>query len=147
MFADYGKPICSSQSSLIRISRDKVCCFGRISNGMTSFTTSLHAVPSEKFMGETRRTGIQWSNRSLRHDPYRFLDKKSPRSSQLARDITVRADLSGAATPDSSFPEPGFFWLNLCEQISSVLVDYNLHRSFCLLVSVSIHNPFLFFQL
>jgi len=32
----------SMKSLEMQISRDKVCCFGRISNGMTSFTTSLH---------------------------------------------------------------------------------------------------------
>lgn len=83
----------------------------------------LLAVPSGKFKAETttRHTGVPWCNRSLRWDPYRFHDKKSHRLSEMARIITVRSDLSGAATPESSFSEPGlFFWLNLCEQILSV---------------------------
>ncbi|EOA16893.1 hypothetical protein CARUB_v10005118mg [Capsella rubella] len=104
----YGNPICSSQSSLIRISRDKVCCFGRISNGMVSFSTSPHAVPGGKSLGQARGKGVQWCTRSLRWGPYRFHDKKSHSSSELARTITVRSDLllSGAATPESSYPEP-----------------------------------------
>ncbi|XP_010447697.1 PREDICTED: 1-acyl-sn-glycerol-3-phosphate acyltransferase 1, chloroplastic [Camelina sativa] len=102
----YRNLICSSQSSLIRISKDKVCCFGRISNGMASFSTSLHAVPSGKNLSETRRTGFQLCNRSLSWDPYRFHDKKSHRLSELARTVTVRSDLSGAATPEASYPEP-----------------------------------------
>lgn len=62
-------------------------------------------------MGETRRTGLRWCNSSLRWDPYKVHDKKSHRLSELARMITVRSDLSGAATPESSYPEPGFFFL------------------------------------
>ncbi|KFK29629.1 hypothetical protein AALP_AA7G158700 [Arabis alpina] len=102
----YGKPICSSQSSLIRISRDKRCRFGRISNGMASLSTSLHATTRGNFTGETRPSGVKWCNRSLRWDPYKYLDKKPQRLTELARRITVRSDLSGAATPEASFPEP-----------------------------------------
>ncbi|CAH2077449.1 unnamed protein product [Thlaspi arvense] len=92
--------------SEILISRDKVCCFGRISNGMTSLSTSLHAAPKGKFMGEARRNDVQWSTRSLRCDPFKAHDKKSQRLSDSARGITVRSDLSGAATPESSCPQP-----------------------------------------
>ncbi|KAF3484760.1 hypothetical protein F2Q69_00057737 [Brassica cretica] len=89
----YSKPICSSQSSLIRIPINKGCCFGRSSSNLI---TSLHAAPR----GETRRTsGVQWCNRSIRCDPFKVDDKNS-------RTVTVRSDLSGAATPESTYPEP-----------------------------------------
>ncbi|VVB10956.1 unnamed protein product [Arabis nemorensis] len=102
----YRKPICSSQSSLIRKSPVKRCCLGRVSNGMVSLSTSLHAGSRGNFTGETRCNGVQWCNRSLRWDPNKFHDKKSYRLSELARSITVRSDLSGAATPEASYPEP-----------------------------------------
>uniref|UniRef100_M4E5K8 Phospholipid/glycerol acyltransferase domain-containing protein n=1 Tax=Brassica campestris TaxID=3711 RepID=M4E5K8_BRACM len=88
----YSKPICSSQSSLIRIPINKGCCFARSSN----LITSLHAAPR----GVTRRTsGVQWCNRSIRFDPFKVNDKNS-------RTVTVRSDLSGAATAESTYPEP-----------------------------------------
>lgn len=74
-----------------------------------AFHVASLAVPNGKYMGETRRT-IQWCNRSFRCDPYRFHDNKSHRLSEFARIITLRSDLSGAATPESSYPEPGFFF-------------------------------------
>ncbi|CAN8326646.1 unnamed protein product [Cochlearia groenlandica] len=97
----FAKPICTSQSSLIRISRDKGCCFRRVSNVTESLSTSFHAAQGRNFTGKTRRTGVQWSYRSLQCDPYIVLDKNS-----LARTIAVRSDLSGAAIPESSYPEP-----------------------------------------
>lgn len=90
----YSKPICSSQSSLIRIPISKGCFFGRVSS---LSTTSLHAAQR----GETRRSvGVQCS---IRCNPFKVRDKKNSR-----RLLSVRSDLSGAAaTPESTtYPEP-----------------------------------------
>lgn len=81
-------------------------------------------------MGETRRRGVQWCNRSLRCDPYRFHDKKSHRLSEFSRIITVRSDLSGAATPESSYPEPGFFFLLAKTFVNNFFVSVSIHNSF-----------------
>nr|VDC83837.1 unnamed protein product [Brassica rapa] len=98
----YSKPICSSQSSLIRIPISKGCCFARSSNLITSLHDStfrlLLLLAASR--GVTRRTsGVQWCNRSIRFDPFKVNDKSS-------RTVTVRSDLSGAATPESTYPEP-----------------------------------------
>ncbi|WZZ47319.1 hypothetical protein YC2023_043578 [Brassica napus] len=48
----------------------------------------------------------RWCNRIIRCDPFKVYDKKPWRLSEFARNITVRSDLSGAATPDFTYPEP-----------------------------------------
>uniref|UniRef100_A0A0D3BM60 Uncharacterized protein n=1 Tax=Brassica oleracea var. oleracea TaxID=109376 RepID=A0A0D3BM60_BRAOL len=49
----------------------------------------------------------KWCNRIIRCDPFKVYDKKPWRLSEFARNITVRSDLSGAATPDFTYPEQG----------------------------------------
>ncbi|KAF8097493.1 hypothetical protein N665_0286s0004 [Sinapis alba] len=129
----YSKPICSSQSSLIRIPINKGCCFGRVS----SLSTSLHTAPR----GERRRTvGVQWCNRFIRCDPFKVHDKNSLRLREVARTMTVRSDLSGAATPESTYPEPE---IKLSSRLRGICFCINAAVSaIVLIVLMIIGHPF-----
>ncbi|CAH8355693.1 unnamed protein product [Eruca vesicaria subsp. sativa] len=130
----YTKPICSSQSSLIRIPISKGCCFTRSSN----LVTSLHAAPRGR---ETKRTSsVEWCKSSIRCDPFKVNDKKSRRLSELARTVTVKSDLSGAVTPESTYPEPE---IKLSSRLRGICFCLNAAVSaLVLIVLMIIGHPF-----
>ncbi|KAF8053364.1 hypothetical protein N665_1424s0005 [Sinapis alba] len=129
----YSKPICSSQSSLIRIPINKGCCFGRVS----SLSTSLHAAPRG---GRRRTVGVQWCTRFIRCDPFKVHDKNSLRLREVATIMTVRSDLSGAATPESTYPEPE---IKLSSRLRGICFCINAAVSaIVLIVLMIIGHPF-----